>query len=92
MLEGAGVSDGGESGWVLVLGGERLEGANPERFAVQDVDDLIANGWEAEARYFRRVVSSGELGEVIEQEGEALVSPVVEFADSGEGEHGLLEA
>jgi len=52
------------------------------------MNHLRAYGGKAEARNFFRIVAGGDCGQVVEQESEARVGPVVEFADTGEGEQG----
>ena len=91
-LELAGFGDGRVAGRVFVFEGELLEGVDPECFAVEDVDDLGAKAGEAEAGEFFRVVRCGDSREVIKDEGQARVGPVVELAHAGEGEHGALHS
>jgi hypothetical protein len=61
---------------------------DPKSFAVEDMNDLCSYGGKAEAGNFFRIAAGGECGQMVEQESEACVGPVVEFANTGEGEQG----
>jgi hypothetical protein len=49
---------------------------------------LRAYGGKAEAGNFFRIAAGGNCGQVVEQEGEARVGPIVKFANAGKGEQG----
>jgi hypothetical protein len=61
---------------------------DPKSFAVEDMNNLCVYGGKPEAGNFFRIVAGGNCGQVVEQESEACVGPVVEFANTGEGEQG----
>jgi hypothetical protein len=88
VLQDSCVGDGWPVGGVLVLEGNRLQRVDPKSFAVEDMNHLCARGGKAEAGNFSRIVAGGDCGQVVEQESEARVGPVVEFANTGQGEQG----
>jgi hypothetical protein len=61
---------------------------DPKSFAVEDMNYLCACGGKTEAGNFSRIVAGGDCGQVVEQESEARVGPVIEFANTGEREQG----
>ena len=61
---------------------------DPKSFAVEDMNHLCACGGKAEAGNFSAIVAGGDCGQVVEQESEARVGPIVEFANTGEREQG----
>jgi hypothetical protein len=87
-LQDSCVGDGWPAGGVLVLEGKRLQRVDPKSFAVEDMNHLCACGGKPEAGNFSRIVAGGECRQVVEQESEARVGPVVEFANTSKREQG----
>jgi len=90
MLQANGISDSGTCDRVAIHEIEPLERADPEPFAVEDVDDLLLQGREAETGQFLCVGVGRQSGQVIENESDGSVSPMVEFANAIQREHSSL--
>jgi hypothetical protein len=88
LLKNGGVSNTGEVAGIAIDVSETLKGADPEAFAVEDMDDLLLDGVESEAGDFPGASLGRKCGEVIEKQRETGVRPGVEFADAIERKHG----
>jgi len=89
-LQESGVRDCGALGWTLVRVREPLERVNPESFAVQYVEHLLAKCRRAEASHLSPIIACGDSGKVIEHDIEAGVSPAVQFPNTFKGEHKVI--
>jgi len=69
---------------------EPLQCMDPETFAIEDVDHLPVERAEAEAGQFRFIRIGRNCGEVIENDSDSSVRPIVKFANAIDCEHGSL--
>jgi len=89
-LKTNGVSDGRKFRWLGIDVIASLKDADPEAFAIEDVNHLLLYGIEPEAGKFSCVGVRWESRYMPEQESEAGVRPIVQFANAVDGEHPSL--
>ena len=86
-LQQFGIGDGGTVGWIPVAITQSLKRADPESFAVEYVNHLLAQRRKPEALHFPRVVACRNRRQVIKHEREAGVRPGMEFSNAVNSKH-----
>jgi len=87
FLKTNGISDRRKFIWISIKVRESLKNADPEAFAIKDVNHLLLNRVESEARKLFGVGIRWESRYMPEEKSEAGVCPIVQFANAVDGEH-----
>ena len=88
LLQPPGIGDSRKLGGVMVGIGQSTKCVNPESFAIEDVNHLLADGRKAVTRHFGCIIARREHAQVVQDPRQAGVGPLVEFPNAVEGEHG----
>jgi len=86
-LQESGISDGGVVAWIPIAISPSLKRVDPESFAIENMNHLLAERRKSEARHFPCVVTCGNRGQMVEHQRKAAVRPGMEFPNAVNGKH-----